>query len=74
MDVEERDRLAMADAATLRAAGLDMPDGYEDILNPSREWLDTLAPILARDRQGAALRAMRELTRDDVRALLEALA
>lgn len=63
----------MADEAQLRAAGFDLPDGYGDVLHPSAEWAAEIAGLRARDRQTAALRAMRDLTKDDVRALLEAL-
>lgn len=74
MDVTERDRLAMATEAELRAAGFDMPDGYGDIRNPSDEWRAAIDAMVARDRQMSAIRALRDLTADDVRALLEALA
>lgn len=63
----------MAAPDVLRAAGFDMPDGYEDIRHPSREWRAIVTNLLARDRQMKALDAMRGLTPDDVRALLEAL-
>ena len=59
--------------AKVRAAGYDLPDGYGDILHPSPAWAAEIAGLRARDRQVAALRAMRDLTKDDVRALLEAL-
>jgi hypothetical protein len=73
MDVTERDALLTADTATLRAHGLDVPDGYGDCANPSPEWVAEVAAITARDRQAKAIRALRDLTVDDVAALLTAI-
>ena len=73
MNVRERDVLAMAPPEVVRAAGLDLPDGYDDAVHPSDEWRGDMADLLAKDRQLAALQALGKLTRDDVRIILEAL-
>jgi hypothetical protein len=73
MNVDERDALMLADAATLRAAGFDVPDGYEDCANPGPEWVAEVSGLLARDRQTKAIKALKNLTVDDVAALLTAI-
>ena len=73
VDIVERDRLAMADAATLLAEGYAVCDGETDCVNPSTEWRARIAAWVAADRQRRAIRALSDLTKDDVRALLEVL-
>lgn len=73
VDITERERLAMADAATLLAEGYAVCDGETDCVNPSAEWRARIAGWVASDRQRRAIAALRDLTKDDVRALLEVL-
>lgn len=72
-DVAAREALALADPATLRAAGFDVADGEGDCVNPSDEWRERVAKWIAAERQRRAVMALRDLTKDDVRALLEVL-
>jgi len=74
MEVRERDALALADTDTLRAAGLEVDDDFVDCVNPGARWREVIQSRQAHERQRRAVRALGELTRDDVRALLEALA
>lgn len=73
MDVDERDRLAMADAATLRRAGFTVTSDFEDCCNPGPLWREWIEEEKATSRQLRALGALQGLTHDDVIALLEAL-
>lgn len=73
MNVAERDRLALAPPADLRAAGFDVADGEGDCVRPGVEWRARIAAWIARDRQRRAILALKGLTKDDVRSLLEVL-
>ena len=74
MDVTERDALALADPATLRRNGYGVADDEADCTRPGAAWKARTEAQNALQRQRAALATMRHLTRDDVRALLTAIA
>lgn len=73
MDVHERDRLALADAATLRREGYAVTSDFEDCVNPGPLWREWIEQERAATRQRRALGALQGLTHEDVVALLEAL-
>lgn len=72
-DVMLRDALALAPADTLREAGFLVVDGETDCTHPSAEWRARIDAWIAAARQRKAIDALSDLTRDDVKALLEVL-
>jgi len=63
----------MADAATLLAEGYAVCEDELDCVNPGDEWRARIAAWTAAERRRRAVLALRDLTKDDVRALLEVL-
>lgn len=74
MDVTERDRLALASPVRLREAGYSVSDDEADCRCPGPSWAARIAQRAAEARMAKAVRALGQLTRDDVAALLAALA